>query len=66
MTECYFGIACNYYDLGNLKKALFYFETYLLYDPEGEYEEQANDMLFYLDELTRAAEIVESNPERFI
>jgi len=48
MAECYFGLACNYFDMGNFKKAKEYFERYIYYDPEGFYTDDAYDILYYL------------------
>lgn len=47
-AECYFGIACNYFDTGNFKKAREYFERYILMDSEGDLIEEAYDVLNYL------------------
>lgn len=54
LSECYFGIACNYFDAGNFKKAYEYFEKYLVYDREGEFLEEAYDILYYLQIYTDA------------
>lgn len=48
MTECYFGVACNYFDIGDLKKAREYLEKYVSAGDEGEFEDVANDILYYL------------------
>lgn len=48
LTECYFGIGCNYFDLGDLKKAREYFEKYIYYDPEGQFSNDAYDILYYM------------------
>ncbi len=47
-TECYFGIGCNYFDMADFKKAREYFEKYLYFDPEGQFAEEAYDVLCYL------------------
>ena len=48
ISECYFGIACNYYDLEDYDRAVEYFEKYIKFDPDGEYAEDVNGVLFYL------------------
>lgn len=47
-TECYFSIGCNYFELGNFSKAREYFEKYIYYSSEGEYVEEAYDILYYI------------------
>ncbi|HHW47385.1 MAG TPA: tetratricopeptide repeat protein [Clostridiaceae bacterium] len=48
LAECYFGIACNYFELGNLKKAREYLEKYIQLDINGEFVDEAYDILYYL------------------
>jgi len=48
LAECYFGIACNYFELGNLKKAREYLEKYVQLDINGEFVDEAYDILYYL------------------
>jgi len=48
LTECYFGIGCNYFDLGDFVKSREYFEKYIYFDPEGQFVEEAHDILYYL------------------
>lgn len=48
LTECYFGMACNYFDMGNYKKAKEYFKKYVYYDPEGQFASEVYDALYYL------------------
>jgi tetratricopeptide (TPR) repeat protein len=48
LKECYFGIAYNYFDMGNFKKAREYFEKYTFSDPEGQFVDEAYDILYYL------------------
>lgn len=48
LTECYFGIGCNYFDLGSLKKAKEYFEKYIYFDPNGQFVDEAYDIIYYL------------------
>jgi len=46
--ECYFGMGCNYFDIGNFKKSREYFEKYIYYDPDGQFVDEAYDILYYL------------------
>ena len=48
ITECYFGLACNHFELGDIKKAAEYFERYIVFDSEGEFSEEVSEMIFYL------------------
>jgi len=48
LAECYFGIACNYFELGNFKKAREYLEKYVQLDINGEFVDEAYDILYYL------------------
>lgn len=47
-AECYFGIACNYFDSGNFKKAREYFDKYILFDNDGQFADDAYDIIHYL------------------
>jgi len=47
-TECYFGLGCNYFEIGNYSKALRYFEKYVLTEEDGEFCEDAYEILFYM------------------
>lgn len=47
-NECYFGMGCNHFELGNLKKARECFEKYICLNPDGEYVLEAQDVLMYL------------------
>lgn len=47
-SECYFGVACNFFDMGDYKKARDYFEKYILMDCDGELVDEAYDILQYL------------------
>ncbi len=49
LSECFFGIGCNYFEMGNLKRAKKYFEKYVDFDNEGEFAEEAHDILYYLE-----------------
>lgn len=48
LTECYFGIGCNYFDMENFKKAREYFEKYVYFEPEGAFADEVYDVLYYL------------------
>lgn len=48
LTECYFGIGCNYFDIEDFIRAKDYFEKYLHFDPEGVYADDVKDVLYYL------------------
>ncbi|MDF2522816.1 MAG: hypothetical protein K0R31_457 [Clostridiales bacterium] len=48
LTECYFGIGCNYFDMENFKKAREYFEKYVYFEPEGAFSDEVYDVLYYL------------------
>ncbi len=41
MSECYFGMGCNSFELGDMQKAAEYFEKYIYFDNEGEFSEES-------------------------
>ena len=47
-SECYFGLGCNFFDIGNYEKALHYFEKYMLMEEDGDFCEDAYEILFYM------------------
>ena len=47
-SECYFGLGCNYFDIGDYEKSLHYFEKYVLLEEDGEFCEDAYEILFYM------------------
>ncbi|HHW31181.1 MAG TPA: tetratricopeptide repeat protein [Clostridiaceae bacterium] len=49
IAECYFGIACNYFDSGDFNKAREYFEKYIESDSFGEFANESYEVLYYLD-----------------
>lgn len=49
IAECYFGIACNYFDSGDFVKAREYFEKYIESDCFGEFASESHEVLYYLD-----------------
>jgi tetratricopeptide (TPR) repeat protein len=44
-NECYFGLGCNYLQIQKIKKSVEYFSKYLEKEPEGEFSEEAEDLL---------------------
>ena len=47
-TECYFGLGCDYFEIGDYDKSLHYFEKYVLMEEEGEFCDDAYDILLYM------------------
>ena len=47
-SECYFGLGCNYFELGNFDKALQYFEKYVNMEGEGSMGSDAQEILHYM------------------
>ena len=43
--ECYFGLGCNYLQLQKIKKSSEYFSIYLEKAPDGEFAEEAEELL---------------------
>lgn len=43
--ECYFGLGCNYLQMQKIKKSYEYFSLYLEKDPEGEFAEEAEELI---------------------
>ncbi|HYE83257.1 MAG TPA: tetratricopeptide repeat protein [Clostridia bacterium] len=43
--ECYFGLGCNYLQMQKIKKSSEYFSLYLEKDPNGEFSEEAEELL---------------------
>ncbi|WP_024833084.1 tetratricopeptide repeat protein [Ruminiclostridium josui] len=48
MHDCYFGMGCNSFELGDMKKAAEYFEKYIYFESDGEFSEEVSEMIFYL------------------
>jgi Tfp pilus assembly protein PilF len=48
MYDCYFGLGCNNFEIGDAEKAAEYFEKYLYFDSNGEFSEEVSEMIFYL------------------
>jgi tetratricopeptide (TPR) repeat protein len=47
-AECYFGLGCNYFEVGDFKKSLFNFEKYVAMEDSGEFFEDAYEILLYM------------------
>ena len=47
-AECYFGLGCNFFELGDYEKSLHSFEKYVLMEADGEFCEDAYEILFYM------------------
>lgn len=43
--ECYFGLGCNYLQMQKIKKSSEYFRLYLEKDPDGEFSDEAEELL---------------------
>ncbi len=56
MTECYYGMGCNFIGLQDLVQARDSFLMYLQKEPEGRYSLDAEDMLMYIEEEIDARE----------
>ncbi|MEG2202907.1 MAG: hypothetical protein RRY10_04595, partial [Christensenellaceae bacterium] len=50
MTECYFGLGCNFIGLNEYEKAQESFEKYMEIEPDGEFREDIEDFLGFFDE----------------
>ena len=55
-TECYLGLCCNYFELGNFDKALLYFDKYVMMEEYGEFYKTAHDILYYMEMLEESGE----------
>jgi tetratricopeptide (TPR) repeat protein len=49
IPECYFGIACNYFESGKFDKAREYFEKYIEVDESGEFSDESYEVLYYME-----------------
>jgi len=47
-SECYFGLGCNYFEIKEYEKSLMNFEKYVLMEDDGEFCEDAYEILFYM------------------
>jgi len=50
LTDCYFEIGCNYFETGDYKNARKYFDSYMENDPEGEYIEEVENAIYYMNQ----------------
>lgn len=48
MYDCFFGLGCNSFEMGDYNKAAEYFDKYLFYDGDGAFGEEVSEMVFYL------------------
>jgi len=48
MYDCYFGLGCNSFEIGDTEKAAEYFDKYLYFESAGEFSEEVAEMIFYL------------------
>jgi len=49
LSECYFCMACNYFDLGEFKKAASYFKKYIEMSPDGCFIAEASNAIYYIE-----------------
>lgn len=49
ISECYFAIACNYYEMNNVAMTMEYLDKYIQFDCEGEFVEEAKEIIYYLE-----------------
>ena len=52
--ECYFGLGCNFLQVQKMKKSLYYFERYIKMAPDGEFTEEAENMVEMLKLIREA------------
>jgi tetratricopeptide (TPR) repeat protein len=62
LTECYYGMGCNFLGLQNLYEAQESFLLYLQKDPDGRYALDAEDMLMFIEDEMEAREQDEHIP----
>lgn len=48
MFECFFGLGCNSFEMGDNEKAAEHFDKYLYFDADGEFSYEISEMAFYL------------------
>ena len=51
-NECYFGLGCNFIGMNDFEKAHQSFEQYLMLDPNGEFAEDAQEFLQFIDDYS--------------
>ena len=49
--ECYFGIGCNFIGLNDFEKAKHSFIQYIKIDPEGEFREEVEEFLNFMEDI---------------
>ncbi len=56
--ECYFGIGCNFIGLNDFEKAKQSFEQYINIEPDGEFKEEVEDFLNFMDDMDEMEETI--------
>lgn len=54
--ECYFGIGCNFIGLNDFEKAKQSFEQYIKIEPDGEFKEEVEEFLSFMDDIDELEE----------
>jgi Tfp pilus assembly protein PilF len=49
LSDCYFEMGCNYFETGDFANARKCFENYSEHDPDGEYIDEVENALYYMD-----------------
>ena len=49
--ECYFGIGCNFIGLNDFEKAKQSFEQYIKIEPDGEFKEEVEEFLNFMEDI---------------
>ena len=50
LSDCYFEMGCNYFETGDYKSARKYFDSYAEHDPEGEYMDEVESAIYYMNQ----------------
>ena len=56
-AECYFGLGCNYFELEEFAEALVHFEKYVTISDDGDFIEDAYEILLYMQFLDEKGDI---------
>ena len=54
--ECYFGIGCNFIGMNDFEKAKQSFEQYIKIDPDGEFKEEVEEFLSFMNDIDELEE----------
>jgi tetratricopeptide (TPR) repeat protein len=65
LTECYYGMGCNFMGMQDLLQARDSFLLYLQQDPDGSFALDAEDMLMFIEDEVEAREDSENIPPDF-